>query len=293
MISRLLCAFATLLLAGTNVFAQRSGSQRAAWNKPFPPVHIIGNIYYVGASGVSSFLITTPAGHILLDGGLPETAPLIEKNIAALGFHMREVKYLLNSHAHFDHAGGLAALKEASHARLIASGSDTPTLTSGRQLSYGPGQSETRFPAVAVDRIIADGGTVSLGGSVLTAHLTPGHTKGCTTWSVPVAASGRTYQVVFYCSTTVAGNQLVNNPKYPDIVSDYENTFALLRKLPCDVFLASHPEFFHLSEKFRQMAQGGPNPFIDSREMPAFIDESERAFQRELQRQKSQFTARR
>src|SRR5690242_17936720 len=136
MIARLLCTSVALLFASTNLLAQRTGSQRAAWNKPFPPFQIIGNIYYVGASGVSSFLITTPDGHILLDGGLPETAPQIKKNIAALGFHIDDVKYLLNSHAHFDHAGGLAALKRASHARMVASRPDAPTLASGHQLSY-------------------------------------------------------------------------------------------------------------------------------------------------------------
>jgi metallo-beta-lactamase class B len=240
-----------------------------------PPFRIIGNIYYVGVSGISSFLITTPAGDILLDGGLPESAHLIERNIAALGFHLNDVKYLLNSHAHFDHAGGLAELKRLSGAQLIASKADSRTVNAG-----GPS-----MPAVSVDRTIGDNGTVQLGGTTLTAHLTPGHTPGCTTWTVTAAENGRNYRVVFFCSTSVAGNHLVNNRQYPQIVSDYEHSFAVLRQMPCDVFLGAHGEFFHLDEKRALLGKGGPNPFINPAEFRAYIDESQRDFERELKRQ--------
>jgi metallo-beta-lactamase class B len=248
---------------------------------------IIGNIYYVGASGVSSFLIATPAGNILLDGGFVETAPQIEKNVRALGFRMRDVGYLLNSHAHYDHCGGLAELKRASGAQMVATGPDASTLVSGHQLSYGKGQSEARFPAVQVDRVIGDGEQLSLGGVKMTAHLTPGHTKGCTTWTMPVTENGKVYQVVFYCSTTVAGNQLVRNPKYPGIVADYRHSFALLKGLPCDVFLAPHPEFFHMREKLEDRAERGANPFVDPAELGRFLMESERDFNETLAKQEA------
>jgi metallo-beta-lactamase class B len=277
---------ATLLLA-LSVFGQDSISSRVAWNRPFPPFRIIGNLYYVGATGISSFLITTPQGDIVLDGGFSETAPQIERNVAKLGFKMSDVKYLLNSHAHYDHSGGLAELKRASHAQFIASTGDAQTLSTGHQLSYGPGQSDSHFPAVAVDRQIRDGETVSLGGVTLTAHITPGHTKGCTTWSMPVAANGKTYQVVFACSLTVAGNGLVNNPKYPNIVADYEASLKKVRALPCDIFLAAHPDFFNLQEKYNKLRSGGPNPFIDPAALRAYVDDCERAFRKELARQQA------
>lgn len=278
---------AVVLLLTASVFAQDSTSSRVEWNRPFPPFRIIGNIYYVGASGISSFLIATPKGNILLDGGFTETAPQIERNVAKIGFRVSDVKYLLNSHAHFDHAGGLAELKRASQAMLVASRGDAQTLTTGHQLSYGPGQSDSHFPAVRVDRLIGNGDTVSLGGVTLTAHITPGHTKGCTTWSMPVTDNGRKYQVVFLCSLSVAGNLLVDNPKYPNIVADYEASFAEMRSLPCDVFLGAHPEFFRLKEKYDKLRAGASNPFIDPGELRAFVDESERAFQQELSRQSS------
>ena len=272
----LLCALAP---------AQRDTNERAAWNQAVKPFRIIGNIYYVGMSGVTSFLITTPQGDILLDGGFPESAPLIEKNIAALGFRIQDVKYLLNSHAHFDHSGGLAELRRLSGAQMVASRADGEMLESGGQGDF-PSWKDSLFPAVKVDRVIADGETVQLGEVTMTAVLTPGHTKGCTTWTLPVQESGKTYQVVFYCSTSVPGYRLVDNPKYPQIVPDYEHSFARLRRLPCDVFLAPHADFFHLDEKRARMGKG-PNPFIDPTEFRAYLDSSERDFQRELQKQRT------
>ena len=247
----------------------------------------MGNLYYAGAAGVSSFLIATPQGNILLDGGLAETAPQIERNVAKLGFRMRDVKYLLNSHAHYDHCGGLAELKKASGAQMVASQGDAETLRSGLQLSYGKGQSETRFPAVKVDRVVQDGDTVSLGNVMLTAHLTPGHTRGCTTWTMPVSDGAKNYHVVFDCSTTVAGIQLVNNPKYQGILDDYKRSFEILQNLPCDIFLAPHPEFFHMDEKLEKLKAGNKNAFVDSGELKRFVAQSQQDFQKELARQKN------
>ncbi len=245
------------------------------------PFQVIGNIYYVGPAGISSFLITTPTGHILLDGGLPESAPLIEKNIAKLGFKVSDVKLLMNSHAHYDHCGGLAELKRLSKARLIASEPDSATLNSG-------GQADAigfpKFPAVQVDRVVKDGDTVELGKVELTAHLTPGHTKGCTTWTTTAEEAGKTYKVVFYCSTSVV-DKLVGNKAYPNIASDYKATFAKLRRIPCDVFLAPHAGMFNLQEKLAKHHGGQSNPFIAPDEIRAYIDDSEREFQTALKEQ--------
>jgi metallo-beta-lactamase class B len=236
------------------------------------PFHIVGNIYYVGVAGVSSFLITTPAGGILLDAGFPETAPLIEKSIVGLGFRIEYVKLLLNSHAHYDHAGGLAELKRRTGASLVVSEGDAPKLRKGEG---------SDFPAVIVDRTIHDRETVQLGDVKLTARVTPGHTKGCTTWTTYATEGGKTYDVVFYCSTTVV-DRLVDNRGYPQIVTDYQRSFFELRGLPCDVFLAPHGSFFRLDEKRAKAAVSNTNPFIDSTELRTYVEKSERDFQNEL-----------
>jgi metallo-beta-lactamase class B len=269
---------ATLTIAQPSS-AQQTPVQRSEWNVPVTPFHVIGNVHYVGARGVSAFLITTKAGSILLDAGLPETAPLIAKSIAGLGFQLANVKYLLNSHAHFDHAGGLAELKRLSHASLVASRGDAPALEAG-----SPAQ-----PAVHVDRVIDDGARVELGGSVLTAHVTPGHTKGCTTWTMTTEEAGKTYRVVFYCSTSVV-DRLVGNAAYPDIVADYERSFTLLRALPCDVFLGPHPDFFRMQSKLAQRTPGAPNPFVDSGELRRYIDGSEQQFRQKLEGERAAAT---
>jgi metallo-beta-lactamase class B len=278
-------AFLVAFVIGSQIFAQNSSEERAAWNKPVKPFRIIGNIYYVGVQGASAFLITTSKGAILLDGGFAETAPLIEKSISDLGMRMSDVKVLLNSHAHYDHCGGLTELKRRSGAKMIASAGDSAVSNGRRQLNCV--DKVRSFAPAEVDRVIADNETVELGGTVLTAHLTPGHTKGCTTWSTPVSAAGKTYQVVFYCSTTVAGNRLVHNAEYPNIVSDYERTFAKLRKLTCDVFLAPHGSLFHLDEKMAAAARGQADAFVDPTELRKYVDESEREFREELAKQRA------
>jgi metallo-beta-lactamase class B len=259
--------------------AQSTPVLREEWNVPVAPFHVIGNVHYVGAKGVSAFLIATPAGAILLDGGLPETAPLIAKNVATLGFDLRQVKYLLNSHAHFDHAGGLAELKRLSGAPLVASRADAPALRAG-----APNQ-----PAVAVERVIDDGATVELGGTVLSARVTPGHTQGCTTWTMTTREADKVYHVVFYCSTSVV-DRLVGNAGYPGIVADYERSFARLRALACDVFLAPHPEFFGMAGKLERRKPGAANPFIDAGELRRHVDESEQRFREQLAKERSAAT---
>ena len=262
------------VIASEAVFGQQNDAERRAWNVPFAPFHVIGNIHYVGATGVSAFLIVTPEGSLLLDGGLPETAAQIVRNIEAQGFHLKDVKYLLNSHAHFDHAGGLAELKRLSGAQMVASAADAPALRAG----------SLDMPAIVVDRVVTDGDTVRLGKATLTALITPGHTKGCTTWTMTTTDGGKDYRVMFYCSTSVV-DRLVGNVGYPQIVADYERTFARFRTLPADVFLSNHPGFFRMEQKRKQMAPGGPNPFVDPGELQRFAATSEQQFRETLARE--------
>jgi metallo-beta-lactamase class B len=265
-------------------------------NRPVEPFRIIGNVYYVGASDIASYLIVTPAGNIVLDGGLVETAPQIEANIQHLGFKLSEVKTLLGSHAHFDHAGGLAELKKTTGAKLVSMDADADELARGGHGDFFFGDNDL-FPAVTPDRIIHDGDTVSLGGTTLTAHLTAGHTRGCTTWTMTAKDSGRDYNVVFVCSASVLdGYELIDRPghraSYPGIAADYENAFRVWNSLPCDVFLGSHGQFFNLTEKREALKKGAKeNLFIDPAGYAEYVAQAEADFRTELNRQESEATA--
>jgi metallo-beta-lactamase class B len=255
-------------------------------NKPVPPFRIAGNLYYVGAIEVASFLITTPQGDILLDGGFVETAPQIEQNVSQLGFKIEDVKILLNSHAHLDHAGGLAELKQRSGAKLIASARDAELLRNGGHGDFRFGDT-LAFPAVAVDQVIGDGESINLGGQKLTAYLTPGHTKGNTTWSTKIFDGAKSYDVVFAGSPTALDYQLVGKESYPGIAADFEKTFAVLKKLPCDIFLSDHGSFFSFEEKRQRLMRGeNPNPFIDTDGYKRFVAHFEKEFHDKLETQK-------
>lgn len=252
-----------------------------SWNQPIEPFGIIGNIYYVGANEIASYLIATSNGHILLDGGFPETAPMIAESIKQLGFRLQEVKILLNSHAHFDHAGGLAELKKLTGAKLIIMAGDVEAIENGgRELGK-----DFMFPPAKVDHILRDQENVILGEVILTAHLTPGHTKGNTTWTMQVEENGETYHVVFVGSPNVLPDvPLVNNLNYPEIAEDYKRTFAVLKSLSCDVFLSAHGSFFFLERKAKQLAEGAlPNPFIDPQHYKNFVQRKENFFLERLQ----------
>ncbi len=218
------------------------------WNAPTEPFRIIGNIHYVGTAGLSSFLITSPQGHILIDTGLAEANPQIKANIEKLGFKVGDIKQLLNTHAHLDHAAGLAELKRDTGAPLAASAADKPILEGG----YYPGQESEKsldFPAVKVDRIIGEGDKITVGDFTITAMMTPGHSPGCTSWQIPVKENGQDHTAILFCSGTVALNKLVGTPTHPTIVEDYRKTSARARDVKADVFLAPHPEMFGMKEK--------------------------------------------
>ena len=273
-----------LLLFPTIACGQADDTSRA-WNQPVKPYRVIGNVYYVGALEVSSFLITTPNGHILLDSGLYETVPQIKVNIVTLGFKLEDVKIIINSHAHYDHAGGLALLKQLTGAKLFATAADAELLANGGKGDFGFGDRLSYAP-VTTDRILNDADTVELGGVTMKANLTPGHTKGCTTWTMNVTEDGKTYAVVIVGSASVPGYTLVNNPAYPTIVSDYEKTFRILKSLKCDVFLAPHGSFFSMKEKMKLLGDK-TNPFIDPKGYRDYVESAEAAFLKELKRQQT------
>lgn len=267
--------------------------QSRSENQPVAPFHIVGDIYYVGASDVTSFLIVTSAGDILLDGGFVETAPQIEANIRKLGFKLPDVKILLNSHAHFDHCGGLAELKRLTGARFVAMQGDAALLARGGRGDFAFGD-RLRFPPIKPDRVVRDGDTVALGGVTLTAHLTAGHTRGCTSWTMTTEDHGKPLHVVFIGSMSVLPNyRLAGKESYPGMTGDYERSFRVLRSLPCDVFLGSHGQFFNLAEK-RQALADSPreNPFIDPSGYRAYVEHSEQAFRAALNRQQAAASSR-
>lgn len=257
----------------------------ANWTKPIRPYRVVGNIYYVGSEGLSAWLISSSEGHVLLDGGpSPAGAKLIEVNIAALGFKPSDVKILINTHAHFDHAGGLAQLKADTGAKVWASRPDEPALEKGQHFGDNV-NGLTPFAPVKVDKTFGDGQKLKLGETTLVAHLTPGHTIGCTTWTTQVVERGQPLNVTFPCSTSVAGNVLVGNKTYRSIVADYRASFTQLAALPTDVMLPGHEEQGHLLDKRRKMLAGDTKAFIDPTELPNSIEASRKAFETELARQ--------
>jgi metallo-beta-lactamase class B len=254
-------AMAAVLLAGTALPARQFDV--STWNLPYEPFQVAGPIYYVGTSELAAFLVRTPAGHVLIDGGLPESAPLIVASIRALGLQVRDVEILLTTQAHFDHVGSLAALKKATGGKVMVMSGDAPLVEAGGKGDYLFGDRQP-FPAVTVDRVLQDGDTVTLGGITLKALLTPGHTKGFTTWTTTIAADGRPLTVVFAGSTGVnPGTVLPSMPTYPDIGADYQRAFEVQASLKPDIWLAAHGGLFGLAAKRERQKAGGPNPFID------------------------------
>lgn len=276
-------ALAVILVTLGSAVAQTDEVDRGR-NKPVAPFRIAGNLYYVGAIEITSYLITTPQGHFLLDGGYVETAPQIARNIEQLGFKPGDVKILLNSHAHFDHAGGLAALRKLTGAKFLANPADAELLRDGGHDDFRFGDT-IPFPPIEPDRIIHDGEAIQLGDQVMTAHLTPGHTKGNTSWSTRVRDGKQTYDVVFVGSQSSLDYKFVGKESYPGVRSDFENSFAALSRLPCDIFLGSHGSFFHFVEKHERLLRGDVNAFVDPEGYKTYLRESEKDFRDKVARQ--------
>lgn len=260
-----------------------------AWRAPHKPYRIVDNIWFVGTQGVGVYLITTDQGHILIDSGPDGVADQVEANIKALGFELKDIRYIVETHAHYDHVGAMAQIKADTGAQVVSSAGDRFALENGRRDGdniYGPGP----FPPVKVDRIVGEGDTLNLGSMTLMAHLTPGHTKGDTCWTMTAVNNGTPLRVLFYGSTTVAGNVLVDNKDYPTIVRDYRITFDRLAGIRPDIFLANHPDIAHMEAKYQaslkaKYPEDKALPFIDPDEFQAFLPTAKAAFEAELKRQ--------
>jgi metallo-beta-lactamase class B len=272
--------------------AQASGASTAAnadWTEPFPAFTIAGNLYYVGSKGLANYLIVTPQGNILINSDTEANVPLIRASIEKLGFRYADTKILLISHAHWDHDAGSALVKQQTGATYMVMDADVGVVESGGKTDFQYGNTPSDlYKPVKVDRVLHDGDEVSLGGTTLVARLTPGHTKGCTTWTMKVTDGGKTYNVVIVGSPNInAGYKLVNNKEYPQIAQDYERMWTVLKSLPCDIFLGAHGDYFGLDEKYARMKQGDGNPFIDPDGYKKYVAEKEADFYAELAKQKA------
>ena len=275
----LAAALAVIGLAG-----RAHAQDNPEWREPFPPFQLADNLYYVGSKGLASYLVTTPEGHVLINSDLADSLPLLRESVEKLGFQLGDVKILLISHAHFDHCGGSAAIKDATGAQYMVMEGDAEVVESGGKadFQYG-GSAEAQYPPAKVDRVLHDRDEITLGGTTLVAHRTPGHTKGCTTWTLRVKDAGQDRDVVIVGSPNVNdGYRLVNNPAYWEIAADYAEGLATLESLPCDLFLGAHGSYFGLEQKVARRGDAGgasvPNPFIDPDGYTAFVAEKKKAF---------------
>ena len=284
---RLLLTFSLLILAlaAANCVSAQGNPD---WTEPFPPFRIADNLYYVGSKGLANFLITTSQGNILINSDLEANVPLIQASIEKLGFKFKDTRILLISHAHWDHDAASATIKELTGAKYMVMDADVPVVESGGKSDFAYGdRSDFLYRPARVDRVLHDGDEVRLGGTVLVAHLTPGHTKGCTTWTMKVTDGGKTYNVVILGSPNVnPGYKLVANTLYPQIAEDYERMWRVLKSLPCDIFLGAHGGYFGLDEKYPLLKKEGANPFIDPDGYKKYVFQKEQEFRTELAKQK-------
>jgi metallo-beta-lactamase class B len=254
-----------------------AAQMRARWNAPSEPFKVIDNVYYVGTAGLASLLVTSPGGHVLVNSGLPEGATLIKASIDKLGFKLTDIKYLLSTEANFDHAGGWAELQKNTGAQMVASAADKPLLEAG----HPPGQENNealRFPKVKVDRVVAQGDKITIGKLTLVAHMTPGQSPGCTTWTTVAREKKWNHTVVFFCAMSAAMNKQTGNSAYPGIEDDYKKSIQVGRGIIADVFLPAHPEMFEMEEKRPLIGKYGVNPFVKASEFHAFVREAEKDF---------------
>jgi metallo-beta-lactamase class B len=257
------------------------------WTTPLPPFKIAGNLYYVGSRDLASYLVATPAGHILINSNLLSSPAQIQASMEKLGFHFKDVKILLISHAHYDHCAGSAAIVSQTHAKYMVMDADIPTIESGglKDFQYSK-RPEFHYPSVKVDRSLHDGEAVHLGGSTLIAHKTAGHTKGCSTWTMQLTEGGKSLNAVIVGSPNVnPGYNLINDPNYPQMAADFKAEFPTLKSLPCDIFLGAHGLYFDLLAKVDRVKSGDKNAFIDPSGYQAYIADRQQAFEEELAKQ--------
>ena len=276
-----------LLASAAPGFAQggdRGGDGRRV-SERVKPFQIVANVYYVGGTDMTVFLITTPDGNILIDSTYERDVPWIRQNIEELGFQMRDIKILLNSHAHADHIEAHARMKELTGAQVVMSEADGKALAEGGGVSR---DGRTRFTPVKPDRLIKTGDTVSLGGATLTAHVFPGHTRGATTWTMPVEDGGKRYTFVFFGGIGGVREPFVNNPNWPTLADDYADTLRRASLLNCEFFTEGHAEGFGFIDKMNRLLAGEkPNPFYAPQECRQSLEKRQRDFQAELAKQRA------
>jgi len=260
-------------------FSLTALSQPAGWNDPFPPHRVMDNLYYVGTKELASFLIVTPDGLILMNTGYESTVPVIEDSVKKLGYNFKDIKILIAGHAHPDHAGGDNLVKELTGAQVVVGRLDVPAI----QKFHPEGKEHP------IDRIIDDGDTVSLGGTTLTAHVMPGHTRGCLAWTTDLKEDGKTYHAFIECSLNGQFLQVLDN--YPGMIDDFRATFKKARTFPVDVWVSSHASFYHMAEKYQKLQarkSGDPNPFVDPEGYKAHVDEYDKSFEAAVAKRQAQ-----
>jgi metallo-beta-lactamase class B len=285
MISRLLL----LSLLACSVHAQRAETLvTKVWTDPFPPFRVVANVYWVGTYDLSSYLIVTPQGDILINTGLADSVPQIRSNIESLGFKVSDIKILMATHAHWDHVAGMAEMKRITGARLLATQADAVLLEDGGKSDFRwGGDPGAAFAPVKVDQKIKDGEKVRFGGMELTVHHHPGHTKGAASFSFSVQEGGRSYRVLIANPGAInAGVVLLHNPKYPNIVEDYARTFHAQKELTTDIFLASHAGQFRMHDKYKPGDPYDPNRFVDPQGYRASVERLEKIYLDQLDRER-------
>ena len=287
MLQRVLFLFVAL---GISAAAQQPASapSNPDWTKPFPPFRMIGNIYWVGSYDLSTYLITTPEGHILINTGVGDTAQRIKANVEALGFKLTDTKILTATHGHYDHVAGLAELKRMTGAKLIVSEGDRELLESGGKADFRFGDSPSaRFEPAKVDQTFKDGEKISLGGTELTAHIHAGHTKGATSFTLNVAEAGKTYRVIIANMGSINPGVTVSGmPKFPDIAQAYARTFLAQKDMKIDVWLASHAGQFRMHDKYKPGDPYDPNRFVDPAGFLAAVQRLEKAYLDQLAKER-------
>jgi len=275
--------FVAVLISVGTLYAQAND-----WTEPFPPFKIAGNLYYVGSKGLANYLVTTPRGHILINSDLEENVPLIRASVEKLGFKFTDIKVLLISHAHWDHNAASDTIKKLTGAKYMVMEADVQVVESGGKTDFQYGtDASSLYRATKVDRVLHDGDEVKLDSTVLVAHLTPGHTKGCTTWTMKLQEGGKSYNAVIIGSPNVnPGYRLVNNARYPEIATDYERMFRVLKSLPCDIFLGAHGSYFDLERKYASLKEKGVAALVDPEGYSKFVAEKEQAFKTEFAKQR-------
>ena len=259
------------------------------WTTVVPPYRIAANLYYIGSRDLASYLIVTPQGLILINSNLTTSPPQIRAGVEKLGFHWRDVKILLISHAHYDHCAGSAQIKHETGAQYMVMDADVPDVESGgaKNFAFGRQNGILLYPAAKVDRILHDADKVQLGDTTLVAHKTAGHTKGCTTWTMTLTDKGQHYNVVIVGSPNVLSSyNLIDDPKYPQMAADFEQQFRTLKSLPCDIFLGAHGGYYEMLAKYERLKAGHTQAFIDPTGYQTFVSEAEQAFRSELAKQR-------